>query len=291
MRKRAILMSEENRLHIGIAFYRHNDGLRCCARRIAAAMNARHDKAPAFFWSSWYYAYETMDQQTLEETLAGLKASELPVQFVELDAGYTPTLGDDFDPDSIKNLDDFKAILDRMVASSMEKPTGILKPDWSLAAHYLQHVYEEHADVDAFIQDLYDGKVDLMQDAKFNALMDTFDVLKAYNTFKDSPLSAEDELVHMALSEGQDAFQFGGCWEWNDIVAFDYTGNIGLMPIPQNLEDEFTGKMVVFGSKYFYVDSSENTTDEQRAAREACDAILACGDIGHRCGMTGFRIL
>lgn len=176
------------------------------------------------------------------------------------------TLGEDFDPDSIKNLDDFKAILDRMVAGGMELPTGILKPDWSLAAHYLQHVYEERADVDSFVQDLYDGKVDLMQDAKFNALMDTFDVLKAYNTFKDSPLSAEDELVHMALSEGQDAFQFGGCWEWNDIVDFDYTGNIGLMPIPQNLEDEFTGKMVVFGSKYFYVDNSENTTDEQRAA-------------------------
>ena len=176
------------------------------------------------------------------------------------------TLGEEFDPESIKTLDDFKAFLDRMVAGGMELPTAILKPDWSLAAHYLQHVYEEHADVDAFIQDLYDGKVDLMQDAKFNALMDTFDVLKEYNYFKAAPISAEDALVHQVLSEGVDAFQFGGCWEWNDIIDYDYTGNIGLMPIPQNLEDEFTGKMVVFGSKYFYVDNSESTTDEQRAA-------------------------
>ena len=105
-----------------------------------------------------------------------------------------------------------------------------------------------------------------MQDAKFNALMDTFDVLKEYNYFKAAPISAEDALVHQVLSEGVDAFQFGGCWEWNDIIDYDYTGNIGLMPIPQNLEDEFTGKMVVFGSKYFYVDNSESTTDEQRAA-------------------------
>ena len=176
------------------------------------------------------------------------------------------TLGEEFDPESIKTLDDFKAFLDRMVAGGMELPTAILKPDWSLAAHYLQHVYEEHTDVDAFIQDLYDGKVDLMQDAKFNALMDTFDVLKEYNYFKAAPISAEDALVHQVLSEGVDAFQFGGCWEWNDIIDYDYTGNIGLMPIPQNLEDEFTGKMVVFGSKYFYVDNSESTTDEQRAA-------------------------
>ena len=176
------------------------------------------------------------------------------------------TLGEEFDPVSIKTLDDFKAFLDRIVAGGMELPTAILKPDWSLAAHYLQHVYEEHTDVDAFIQDLYDGKVDLMQDAKFNALMDTFDVLKEYNYFKAAPISAEDALVHQVLSEGVDAFQFGGCWEWNDIIDYDYTGNIGLMPIPQNLEDEFTGKMVVFGSKYFYVDNSESTTDEQRAA-------------------------
>ena len=175
-------------------------------------------------------------------------------------------LGEDFDRASIKTLDDFKAFLDRMVEGGMELPTGILKPDWSLAAHYLQHVYEEHADVEGFVQDLYAGNVDLMQDEKFNALMDTFDVLMEYNKFKSAPISAEDEQVHQALSEGEDAFQFGGCWEWNDIIDFDYTGNIGIMPIPQNVEDEFTGKIVIFGSKYFYIDSSENTTEEQQKA-------------------------
>lgn len=177
------------------------------------------------------------------------------------------TLGEEFDPDAITNLDQFKAYLDRMVAGGMTSPVGILKPDWSLAAHYLQHVYEEHADVDGFVQDLYAGKVDLMQDAKFNALMDTFDVLKEYNMFKATgPISVEDDQVHQALSEGVDAFQFGGCWEWNDIIDYDYTGNIGLMPIPQNVNDEFTGKIVVFGSKYFYVDNSADTTQEQRDA-------------------------
>lgn len=71
-----------------------SDGLCRCAQRIADAMNARHDKAPAFFWSSWYYVYETMDQHTLEETLDGLRSSNLPFQYVELDAGYAPSLGD-----------------------------------------------------------------------------------------------------------------------------------------------------------------------------------------------------
>lgn len=147
-------------------------------------------------------------------------------------AAIKEALGEDFDPETIKNLDDFKAMLDKLVAAGMEGPVGVLKPDWSLAAHYLQHVYEERADVEGFVQDLYAGNVDLMQDAKFNALMDTFDVLKEYNKFKAAPISAEDDQVHQALSEGEDAFQFGGCWEWNDIIDYDYTGNIGLMPIP-----------------------------------------------------------
>ena len=68
--------------------------LRHCARRIAKTMQARHDKPPAFFWSSWYYAYKTMDQATLEETLSGIRAENVPFGYVQLDAGYTPSLGD-----------------------------------------------------------------------------------------------------------------------------------------------------------------------------------------------------
>lgn len=175
-------------------------------------------------------------------------------------------LGTDFDPATIKTLDDFKAFCDQLVSKGMEAPTAILKPDWSLAAHYLNQVYEEREDPEAFVQDLYAGKVDLMADEKFNSLMDTFDVLKEYNMFKSGPISVEDEQVHQALSEGKDAFQFGGCWEWNDIVDFDYTGNIGIMPVPQNLQDDYTGKIVGGGSKFFYIDNSENTTPEQQQA-------------------------
>lgn len=68
--------------------------LRHCAGRIAETMHARREKPPAFFWSSWYYAYETMDQATLEETLSGIRAADVPFQYVQLDAGYTPSLGD-----------------------------------------------------------------------------------------------------------------------------------------------------------------------------------------------------
>ena len=65
-----------------------------CARRIAAAMGARKKQPPAFFWSSWYHAYETMDQAALEQTLSEIRKAEIPFQYIELDAGYTPHLGD-----------------------------------------------------------------------------------------------------------------------------------------------------------------------------------------------------
>ena len=174
--------------------------------------------------------------------------------------------GEDFDPASIKTLDDLTAMCDKLVAGGMETPTAILKPDWSLAAHFIQQVYEERPDVEGFVQSLYAGQADLMSDAKFNALMDVFDVLMKYNKFASSPIAVEDDQVHQALSEGEVAFQFGGCWEWNDIIDYDYTGNIGIMPVPQNVTDDYTGKLVGGGSKFFFVDNSEYTTDEQRQA-------------------------
>ena len=69
-------------------------GLHHCAERIAGAMQARHAQPPAFFWSSWYHAYETMDESMLEDVLTGIRKEDIPFQYVEVDAGYTPHLGD-----------------------------------------------------------------------------------------------------------------------------------------------------------------------------------------------------
>ena len=60
-------------------------------------------------------------------------------------------LGEKFDPASIKTLDDFKAICDKLVAAGMETPTSIMKEDWSLGAHYLAQFIEEREDVDGYV--------------------------------------------------------------------------------------------------------------------------------------------
>ena len=174
--------------------------------------------------------------------------------------------GNDFDPTAVKTTEDFQAVIDELIAGGMEAPTGVMKEDWSLAAHFLAEVYEQHEDPDAFIAGIKDGSIKLIEDEKFNQLMDTFDVLKANNYAKDSAISAEREVTEQKLAEGEIAFMFGGNWDWSVINAFDYTENMGMMPVPNDSEDGTNEKLVGGGSKYFFIDSADSITDEQRQA-------------------------
>ena len=174
--------------------------------------------------------------------------------------------GKDFDPSSIKTTADFQARIDEIVAGGMELPVGLQKEDWSLGAHFLQEVYELHEDPDAFIAGIKDGSIKLADDKVFNAMMDTFDVLKAYNYAKDAPISAEREVTEMMLAEGNLCFKFGGNWDWSNMVDTDYTENIGMMPVPSDLAG-YNEKLVGGGSKYFYVDNSVSE-EQQQAAKD-----------------------
>lgn len=174
--------------------------------------------------------------------------------------------GKAFDPTAIKTTDDLQALVDELIAGGMTAPTGVMKEDWSLAAHFLTEVYEQHADPDAFIAGIKDGSQTFIGDAKFNELMDTFDVLKNNNYAKDAAISAEREVTEQKLAEGEIALMFGGNWDWSVLNAYDYSENMGIMPVPNNSGDGSSDKLVGGGSKYFFLDSSENTSDAQRQA-------------------------
>lgn len=175
--------------------------------------------------------------------------------------------GEPFNPEAYATLDAFEGLLAQLAAGGMEAPTGIMKEDWSMGAHYLCQVYEERDDVDGYIEKLHaGGSGTLADDAKWHSLMDTFDVLKQYNYAAASPIAAEREVSEQKLAEGEIAFMFGGNWDWSLIKDFDYSDNMGMMPVPQNMEDGTNTKLVGGGSKYFFIDSSDNTSDEQRQA-------------------------
>lgn len=70
-------------------------GLKNCAKKIAAEMRARKIKPPVFHWCSWYYLYQNLSQDLLEEYLEGFKKTDdIPFRYIQVDAGYTPSLGD-----------------------------------------------------------------------------------------------------------------------------------------------------------------------------------------------------
>ena len=121
--------------------------------------------------------------------------------------------GEDFDPESIKTTDDFKAIIDKCKAGGMESPVGVMKEDWSLAAHFFAEIYEQQEDPDAFIAGIKDGSIKLADDKKYNEMMDTFDVLRDNNYAKDAAISAEREVTEQKLAEGEIAFMYGGNWD------------------------------------------------------------------------------
>ena len=174
------------------------------------------------------------------------------------------TTGRKFKPEDYRTNKAFAKLLKDLKKGGMESPTGVMKEDWSLGAHFLAQVYEERDDPDAFVRGLSDGSVKLMKDKKFNALMDTFDLLMNNSYSKASAISAEREVTEQKLAEGEIAFLFGGNWDWSVLSAYDYTENMGLMPVPQDLDDGMNQKLVGGGSKYFFIDSSSNTSDEQR---------------------------
>ena len=174
--------------------------------------------------------------------------------------------GETFNPEDYKTLDSFKELIEQLKEGGMETPTGIMKEDWSLGGHFLSQVSEEQPDVEEFITKLHEGEADLINNEKFNSLMDFFDVMKENNNAKDSAIAAEREVTEMMLAEGEIAFMYGGNWDWSVINAYDYTENMGMMPIPQNTDDGTNEKLVGGGSKYFMIDSSDTTTDEQRQA-------------------------
>lgn len=174
--------------------------------------------------------------------------------------------GEKFNPADYATLDAFKDLLKKLTDGGMENPTGIMKEDWSLAGHFLSEVYEEQEDVEAFIAALHEGTADLANNAKWNAKMDYFDEMIKHNYAADSPVAAEREISEQKLAEGEIAFMFGGNWDWAMLNAYDYSENMGMMPVPQNTDDGTNAKLVGGGSKYFFIDSSDNTSDEQRQA-------------------------
>lgn len=191
-------------------------------------------------------------------------------------------LGEAWDPASVTNMDDLAALFERLAQAGMELPVALNMEDWSIAGHYLTQMYEEQdgtlATTEKFMEDLKAGTVDLTENVRFNAMMETFELLMKYNSNKSDPLAADYDMNAADLAEGEVAFWFNGNWAWAEISDYIEEGTeLGLMPVVQN---DTTGNANVNtylcggATKQVMIDKECNDEQQQAAAKNFLDWLV-----------------
>ena len=192
------------------------------------------------------------------------------------------TLGEAFDPASITTLDEFKALLDELVAGGMERPVSMAKEDWSLGAHQLQYIYETYdgtsEGAQTVIEDIKAGKADLHSYGRMSEFLDMFDVLREYNVAKGDPLGADYDEMAIDLADGKTAFWFNGNWAWPNLseAGAKEEDEYGFLPYFMNNDDTdfVNGKIQGSPSKQVMLDGQVAAEKEQAAAKEFLNWIV-----------------
>ncbi|SCZ09325.1 carbohydrate ABC transporter substrate-binding protein, CUT1 family [Paenibacillus polysaccharolyticus] len=200
-------------------------------------------------------------------------------------------MGGSFDPNSIKTRDDLEAVFKKVEAAG-KAPVMLHGADWSLGAHYLGLTYSLQSknveDNRKFVKDLENGTSKLADNAAFNGLIDTFDLLKKYNARSKDPLVADYTKDSTDFAKGDAAFYFMGDWTWAVIGNLEGRDKeFGIIPVPisNNPEDYGNTQVAYSEPKLFAIDNSGSTEEQQTAAKafiqwmvtsdEGQDAIVA----------------
>lgn len=192
------------------------------------------------------------------------------------------TLGEPFDPESIKTQEAFTDLLDRLVDAGMEKPVSVAKEDWSLGAHQLQYIYETYdgtsEGAQKAIEDIKDGKLDLETYERMDQFADMFDILKKYNVAKGDPLGADYDEMAIDLADGKTAFWFNGNWAWPNIseAGAENDDQYGFLPYYlNNDENDFANSRIQASpSKQVMVDGQYADAEQQAAAKDFLNWIV-----------------
>ena len=180
--------------------------------------------------------------------------------------------GEEFKPEDYVTLDEFKPLLEKLKEGGMESPVILNSEDWSIGQHFLQYIYKMHTgkaeDALAFLDEVRQGKANFEDDAVFNALYDTMDVLIDNNINKADPLAADYDLNASYLAEGESAFWLNGSWAWPDTEEYvDGSMEYGIMHYPINGDFTSVGRLNANATKFIAIDNVKATPEQQEAAK------------------------
>lgn len=180
--------------------------------------------------------------------------------------------GKEFVPSEYQTLDQFKVLLDELVAGGMESPVILNAEDWSIGQHFIQYTYKMQTGKmeDAFklFEDVKEGKTSFADNAVFNSCYDTLDTLIQYNINKNDPLAADYDLNASYLAEGEAAFWLNGSFAWPDTEEYvDGSMSYGIMHYPVNGDYSSVGRLNANATKFFAIDNVKATPEQQEAAK------------------------
>lgn len=192
------------------------------------------------------------------------------------------TLGETFDPASIRTQEEFTALLDRLVEAGMERPVSMAKEDWSLGAHQLQYIYETYDGTSEGAQEIIEqikgGELQIENYQRMTEFLNTFDILKKYNVAKGDPLGADYDEMAIDLADGKTAFWFNGNWAWPNLKEAGAKNEdaYGFLPFFLNNDENDFANQTIQGSpsKQIMLDGKVADEKQKAAAKEFLNWIV-----------------
>ena len=189
--------------------------------------------------------------------------------------------GEEFDPSEIRSRADLEALYKKIAASdSGIAPAMFTGVNWSLASHYLGLVFSgcrgDSAAQTEFVEQVKSGEVDLKKDEYWNALMDTFDLIKSYNYNEADPLVGNVDIDGQAFATGQAATWFQGDWSWVQIADVEGRDEeFGILPVfvSDDPDDPLNQVIPASAPKAYCIDGSQSDEAQIAAAKKFVEYI------------------
>jgi len=187
----------------------------------------------------------------------------------------------DFDPQDIRSVDDFVALLDTLEAADVNSMLATPSLDWSLGFHLMNaFLATQSEDLDEnleFLDGLLNGTVDLYQNDRFQAFMDILRIMFAYNMFAETPLDPQFDDGIVNLADGNVAMWFQGNWIHPPMYGVNPDGDYGFLPVPMsNNSDDFANRRIsVDVPQFWVVDEYLSNPEQQEAALTFLDWMVS----------------
>lgn len=216
----------------------------------------------------------TLDYVTVNNKVYGMPMTVESFGFIYNKKVLDKAVGGTFDPSTIKTQNDLSALFEKIQKVTGKGAVTISPMDWSLGAHFTNVMFTDQSNDTTkrhqFIDDLKAGKVSLKDNAVFKGWLDTFDLMKKYNSDKASPLSPQYDAGPVELGKGQVGMWFMGNWALPQIKEADPSGEYGFLPVPiSNNADDYGNSQISVGVPlYWVVDASKSTPEQKKASEE-----------------------